>query len=302
MQVSVITINYNSSAHTLQMVNSLINATKDTVEYEIIIVDNASEEEDFVHLKPLAEDPRIRIIRSRINGGFASGNMLGVQYATGEYYLFLNNDTLVKDNILALFCSYADEHREAGLLSGQLYDETGKRSTSFKKFPSLLRQALGSSFAKYITNDPFPGNKTILTAPTEVGVVSGSCMFFRRDVFDQIGGFDTVFFLYCEEEDISQRVWNQGFKVISLPQVTITHFAGGSTKRNLAIEKEFYISYMHLLKKHFPIWQQCLLQFLQLLKLLRRSLRSLHYFHLFVFLLKGAPLCKSLRYHQQLKD
>lgn len=301
MLVSIITINYNSAEHTRNMVESIRTAVPDTFEYEIIIVDNASEDADFAQLNEISRLPRVRIVPSRFNGGFAMGNMLGVQHARGQYYLFLNNDTLLQNDILTAFFNYAENHPDAGLLSGQLYDEHGKRSTSFKTFPSLSKQLFGSGFARLIGTSRFPGNKTLIDKPTEVGVVSGSCMFFRSEVFDRIGGLDTAFFLYCEEEDISKRVWDTGAKVVSLPEAKITHIAGASTGKNLAIAKEFYISYTLLLNKHFPLWQASIMKCLQIFKLLRRSFRSAHNLQLLTFMLKGAPLKESLRYRQPLK-
>jgi hypothetical protein len=151
------------------------------------------------------------------------------------------------------------------------------------------------------TPNDFPSNKTVLDKPTKVGVISGSCMFFDRNVFDAIGGFDTVFFLYCEEEDISKRIWDYGWEVVFLPDPHILHLEGASTARSLSIEKEFYISYVHLLDKHFPIWKSSFMKTLRLLKLLRRSLRSWQSVQLFVFLLRGAPIKESLRYQQKIR-
>lgn len=301
MQISIITVNYNSSEHTINMVNSIRSMTLPGLAYEIIIVDNASEEDQYTLLLPLHSFPEVKIIRSRLNGGFASGNMMGVQHASGEYYLLLNNDTLFQNDVLTAFYQYAQKHPESGLMTGQLFHENGTRSSSYKKFPALANKLFGNSLVRFFQPNDFPSNKAVLNQPTEVSVVSGSCMFFRRDVFDAIGGLDTVFFLYCEEEDISKRVWDYGSKVIFLPDAHITHFEGASTGRNLAIEKEFFISNRLLLEKHLPLWQSCLMKWLQLFKLLRRSFRSAHYFHLFLFVLRGAPLKESLRYQQKIK-
>jgi hypothetical protein len=276
--------------------------TSSSLTYEIIIVDNASEPDQYDLLLSLHSFSDITIIRSRINGGFAWGNMLGIQHATGDYYLFLNNDTLFQNDVLTHFYNYAQANKDVGLLGGHLSNKDGSRTSSYKKFPSLLSNLLGNSLARLLTPQDFPSNKTVLNVPTEVSVVSGSCMFFRRECFDKIGGFDTVFFLYCEEEDISKRVWDSGLKVMYLPDAHILHLEGASTTRNLAIEKEFYISYMLLLNKHFPLWKVAMLKSLQLIKLLRRSFRSRHYFYLFLFVLRGAPIKESLRYKQSLKQ
>ncbi|MDP3266151.1 MAG: glycosyltransferase family 2 protein [Sulfuricurvum sp.] len=301
MHVSIITVNYNSSEHTINMVNSIRTRTMPGLTYEIIIVDNASESDQYELLLPLESFPEVKIIRSRLNGGFAFGNMMGIQHALGAYYLLLNNDTLFQNDVLHLFYQYAQNNSDTGLLTGQLFHEDGTRSSSYKKFPSLANKLFGNSLVRFFNPNDFPSNKAIFNQPTEVGVVSGSCMFFRRTVFDALGGLDTIFFLYCEEEDISKRIRDYGSKVFFLPDARITHIEGASTGRNLAIEKEFFISYKLLLEKHLPIWQSSIIKFLQLFKLLRRSFRSRHYFQLFLFLLRGAPLKESLRYKQRLK-
>lgn len=301
MNISIISVNYNSSQHTLNMVESIHRMSTSDISYEIIIVDNASQWEDYTQLIPLNTVPNTTVIRSRLNGGFASGNMLGVQHARGDYTLFLNNDTLFLNDVLHHFYTYAQAHTNIGLLGGHLNNHDGSRTSSYKKFPSLMSNLLGNSLARILTPNDFPSNKTILDKPTQVGVVSGSCMFFRSSVFEQLGGFDTVFFLYCEEEDIAKRTWDAGFSVVYLPDARILHLEGASTIRSLAIEKEFYISYIHLLEKHFPLWQSSLLKFLRLLKELRRSFRSYQSFQLFLFLLRGAPIKESLRYVQTLK-
>jgi hypothetical protein len=92
-----------------------------------------------------------------------------------------------------------------------------------------------------------------------------------------------------------------GKQVIYLPEPSILHLEGASTTRSLAIEKEFYISYLHLLKKHFPFWISTLMKWLRIFKEFRRSFRSRQSFYLFLFLLRGAPIKESLRYQQKLK-
>jgi hypothetical protein len=77
-------------------------------------------------------------------------------------------------------------------------------------------------------------------------------MFFRKDVFSSIGGFDTVFFLYCEEEDICKRVWDFGKKVYFIPKAEVFHEAGGSTEKSFEIEE--YRRILGIEKKAYPIF------------------------------------------------
>ncbi len=74
-------------------------------------------------------------------------------------------------------------------------------------------------------------------------------MFFRRSVFADAGGLDTNYFLYCEEEDICLRLKNRGHTIFYVPSAVISHLGGGSTERDINIEKEFYISLFYFLNK-----------------------------------------------------
>lgn len=300
LTITVITINYNSSDYTQKLVESLKKHTSPSLSYEIIIIDNASNSNERLKLSDLSQIENVKIIYNRKNTGFSAGNMLGVQHSCAEYYCFLNNDTEIQNDLLSIFYEYASTHKECGLLTGQLHLSNGSRTTSFKKFPTLANKLLGNGFVRFINKKDFPSNKMHLTEPTDVGVVSGSCMFFNANVFDKIGGLETLFFLYCEEEDISKRVWESGHKVRFIPEAKLVHHEGGSTHRNLTIEKEYYISYFLLLDKHFSYLGARVMKFLTIFKLFRRVFRSSLNFWLLLFVLRGAPVKESLRYKQKL--
>ena len=98
IDVSFITINYNSSDFTIKLVESIILKTID-LSFEIVVVDNSSKKEDFQNLyNNLNSIQQVKIIENRVNSGFASGNMLGVNFASGKYYFFINNDCILLNN------------------------------------------------------------------------------------------------------------------------------------------------------------------------------------------------------------
>jgi len=105
LDVSCIIINYNTSKYTYEAVVSLLDTHINTIKFEIIVVDNASKEEDYLSLKSnlnRLNKNNLKLIRSTLNTGFGGGNMLGVAHASPtKYYAFINNDTLqVSDNCL----------------------------------------------------------------------------------------------------------------------------------------------------------------------------------------------------------
>lgn len=302
IDISFITINYNSSHHTIALVQSIIAHTLTDLNYEIIVVDNASELEDYTHLHDtISSFPQVSIIRNRINNGFAGGNMLGVNDAHGEYYFFINNDCLFLNSAGSIMKSFMDSHNDISLTTARVSDEKGNFSSSYKQFPSVIKQWFGNSVHRWISAKSFPSNKVHLEVPTAVEIISGSCMFFRAEDFNAIGGFDTVFFLYCEEEDICKRVWNYGKKIYFLPEAKVFHAGGGSSIRNIALEKEFYISYKLLIDKHFDFFGRFFIKTALLFKQFRRIFTKKNGLSLFLFVASGSPVRESLRYKQSLK-
>lgn len=267
------------------------------ISYEIIIVDNCSEEEDFNSLyNHIQKTDIIKLVRNDTNCGFACGNMLGYEHASGQYLFFINNDAKLLNNSALILKQYMDNNLKTGLCTAKILDQDGNFSSSYKLFPSLTKALLGNAAARKLSKYNFPSNKTVLVKNTLVEVVSGSCMFFRKDVFDLIGGFDSHFFLYCEEEDISKRVWDNSFNVAFIPDAKIYHHAGGSTNKNFDIECEYYISYKYLLHKHFSFFTRNILLMLTLLKLFKRAFKRKNGMKLFLFGLRGFPQSQSLKF------
>ena len=302
IDISFITINYNSSSFTIKLIESIISQTKDLC-FEIIVVDNSSEKEELSSLKSFVKNiNNITIIENKLNVGFASGNMLGVNNASGKYYFFINNDCILLNNTSKILKDFMDYNEDAGLATAKVLDNNGNYSSSYKQFPHVIKQLFGNSVQRIISKNKFPSNKIKLEKNSEVEVISGSCMFFRRDIFCSIGGFDTVFFLYCEEEDICKRVWDFGKKVYFIPKAEVFHEAGGSTEKSFEIEREFYISYYHLLDKHFNLLEVFLLKIALFIKLFFRIFKKKNGLKMFLAMLKGFSKKNSLRYKQKIKE
>lgn len=300
IEISFITINYNSSDYTNKLVNSIIKYSLD-ISYEIIVVDNNSNKDDLLKLKEYFKDIKnIKLIENSINSGFSSGNMLAVNYANGKYYFFINNDCELLNDAAKIFKDFLDNNRNVSLCTGTIIDEKGKTTSSYGTFPHYIGKFFGKNAQRLFSKEKFPSNKTKIFDNTKVEVVSGSCMFFRAEDFCNIGGFDTIFFLYCEEEDISKRVWNSNKEVYFVPEAKITHKAGGSTHRNFEIEREFYISYYHLIEKHYDNLGQLLMKTALFLKLFFRIFKKKYGLKIFFVMLNGFPNKYSIRYKQKI--
>jgi GT2 family glycosyltransferase len=126
---------------------------------------------------------QVKIVKNKINSGFASGNMLGINYAKGKYYFFINNDCTLLNNTSKILKDFLDFNKDVGLATAKVLDNNGNYSSSYKQFPHLIKQLFGNSIQRIISKNRFPSNKIKIEKNSEVEVISGSCMFFRKDVF-----------------------------------------------------------------------------------------------------------------------
>jgi GT2 family glycosyltransferase len=298
MKVSIITINYNSSAYTIKLIESILKNISNTILYEIIVTDNASEKDDYDYLiSNIPSDTRIKIFRSNINTGFSGGNMDGYNRSSGEYLLFINNDCECQNDVLQPLLKFIQNNDKAGLLTGKVIGLDGKYTGTHKLFPCLTRSLLGNEFARWISKNKFISTKQEITKPTKVQVVTGAFMFFKRSLFEKINGFDTQFFLDCEEEDISKRVWDYGKEVYMLPEPEIIHEHGGSKKDNAhGLRNEFYISYKKLMFKHYNKPYSLIMLLLTSLKIFKYFISGKCKYDTLKLALKGFPEESSLRY------
>ena len=304
MQVSIITINYNSSLFTIKLVNSILENVSKLHDFEIIITDNSSDCADYENLvNELPSNEKIKLYRNKVNNGFSGGNMDGYEKSNGKYLLFINNDCQCKNDVIKPLIEFIENNINVGLLTGKVRGIDGKYTGTHKLFPSLSKNLFGTRFARLLLKDKFISPKKTITKPTKVQVVTGAFMFFSREVFENIDGFDRRFFLDCEEEDISKRVWDIGKEVYMLPEPEIIHEHGGSKKDNKNdLRNEYYISYKKLLFKHYSKPYAILMLLLTYLKLLKLSITGKTNLSLLKIALMGFSERYSLRYKQKEKD
>ncbi|WP_460636018.1 glycosyltransferase family 2 protein [Larkinella harenae] len=299
MNVSIIILNYNSSGYTLECVASIRKQTT-LSDYEIIVVDNGSQPADGEQLRGLAGEPSLKLVRSRINLGFSGGHMLGLQFVdpSSTYFFFLNNDCQLLDDVCGRLYAFMEEQSTVGSCTAQTVDRSDAHEPSFNYYPTLSEKLLGHGIMRWFNPTAYPSRRKTYQQPVSVPVVTGSAMFVRATAFWQAGGFDPAYFLYCEEEDLCRRLQAAGWETMLVPDVRFRHVSGGSTKRNLLIDKEYYISLFYYFRKYESLPKQLLLQLLYLIKVGRKSFKSRHFAHLAWFILRGAPGRESLRYRQ----
>ena len=250
--IAVIIINYNTSYYTLKCIKSVIEKTDSSVAYQIIVVDNNSNLDDYKNLKSnFPKDKNISLHRSNINTGFGGGNMHGVQFCKAHYLLFLNNDAFLLNNCLSILLTYLKANKDVALCTAQNYDENHKHVISFDHYKGLRRLLFGRSFLEKINPKKYPKRNQEYTKPIKVNWVNGAFMLFDTKAFSKVGGFDTTIFLYYEEMDICKRLSDFNYQITLVPDAKILHYQGKSTGMSKTISREGYISYLYVLKKNY---------------------------------------------------
>ena len=296
--LSIIIINYNSSKYSIDCIQSILDhEAKYSFSYEIVVVDNNSKLGDYNTLKAqLPNSEKVQLHRSVINTGFGGGNMFGMQFASGRYTLFLNNDTLVNAQTLPTMYSYMETNKKVGVCTAQNFDEHGDFVPSFDHFKGIRKMILGRSFLEKNWAVSHPKRKKQHQEPVTVNFVNGACMFFRTEVFAEIGGFDTNIFLYFEEMDVCYRLEQLGFSSVLLPQATITHYQGVSTGSSFAVDCEGIISHLYVIKKNYPYFKYFFIKNYLLVQAMIKPKRM----KFFKLLFKGAAPQYSLKTKQKI--
>ncbi len=298
--VSVITVNYNSSDYTIDCVRQILARTASGLNYNIVVVDNNSSVSEFEKLSVLEQHDNLTLVRSNINLGFAGGNMFGLQFTQARYYFFLNNDCAILNDCLNILYEFCEKNNYVGMCSPQLYRADGQPEPCFDYFPTLLSRFIGTGIFRLTHGKAYFPRKKIPQQPQEVEVLSGSQLFVRANVFNELGGLDTVLFLYCEEEDLAIRINRAGYKACIVPSAHNQHAGGASTQQSYDIRREFFISYLYLYRKHYGLIKTQILKILLFVRQIKKVFKDPACGKLAFFILSGAHMKHSLRHKQKL--
>ena len=250
MFISIITINYKKRDLTIACLKSLYDQFKKEFfqdKIEIIIVDNASNDGSVESIRGFIKKNNYLnsiILESKENGGFGKGNNLGVKSAKGEFLLFLNNDTTTEDNGILQMAKYLKEHADISILGGQLRNTDGSFQVSVGSFYSLgkaILLLLGMQRFGVVDKNP--------VIIKQVEWVKGGLLMIKKEVFEDLNGFDENIFMYTEDMELCYRANLRGFKTYFYPDVAVLHAEHGSTSRTFAIVN-IYKNLLYFYKKH----------------------------------------------------
>lgn len=196
------------------------------IEYEVIVVDNNSTDGSAEMVEE--QFPSVKLVRNSHNLGFSKGNNQGFAASSGKYILTLNSDTIVPDNAVEFAVRFMEEHTEAGAVGCRTVGGDGRLQLTYERFPSILSEMLRTTALSRL----FPPNTgRDRGGYLEVDWVQGSFLMLRRAALDEVGMFDEMYSpAYSEETDLCYRLKRAGWLTYYLPDATIVHLGGQTTK------------------------------------------------------------------------
>lgn len=231
MDVSIVMINYNTFDLTKDAINSIISNTN-SLDYEIILIDNDSKDKSGDKLNELFKD-KIIYIQSGANLGTSKAFNIGAKKALGKYVLWLNTDILITDNFIKILFDFMENNPNCGICGGNLLDFNGYPTHSFKRYLPNADTIKKEKSLFYIKNFYKNNIKNSLEynftdKPLEVGYVTGADMMIRSSLFSEVGYFNEEIFMYAEETEFTYRVKKLGYSVYSVPNAKMLHLEGAS--------------------------------------------------------------------------
>lgn len=222
--VSIIIVNWNGKEYLKNCLFSLKDQNYKNI--EIVFVDNNSHDGSIDYVKN--NFPKIKIILNKENLGYAEGNNIGYKYATGDYILFLNNDTKVTKNFLIELVKVLESDSQIGGAQSKilLMDE-----------PSAL-DSVGAFLTKtgfLYYYGVFKKNSSLFDKQIYLYTAKGASMIFKKEVLEKIKIkgqlFDSRYFAYFEETDMCHRVWLAGYRIVFAPKSVIYHKMGATSMK-----------------------------------------------------------------------
>lgn len=219
---------------------------------DIYVIDNASDDDSVQFLKE--KYPSIQIIKNSVNGGFAKGYNDGLKQVDADVFCLLNSDVEVSVDWLDTIEKVFSEKKEVAIIQPKILDLRKKEYFEYAGAAGGFIDQLGYPFCRGRIFQALEKDIGQYDDDREIFWATGACMFIKKQVFHELGGFDEDYFAHQEEVDLCWRAQNLGHKVYYVAKSHVYHL-GGSTLSNMN-PKKTYLNFRNSLfsiTKNLPI-------------------------------------------------
>jgi len=256
--LTVIVVSYNTRDLTLAALRTL-HATTRVTAFRTVVIDNASTDgsADAIALA----FPQVELIRSTENLGFARANNVVAAAAQTEWLLLLNPDTEVHAGAVDALMAFARANPQAGIWGGRTVFPDGSlniascwnRITLWSAF--CLAVGLRAAFPRSDLFDTEAIGRWKRDTVRHVDIVTGCFLLIRRELWEQLGGFDLRYFMYGEEADLCLRAARLGYRPMITPDAQIMHIVGAASPTRASKRLMVAKARITLIRDHWPAWQ-----------------------------------------------
>ncbi len=256
IDISIIIVNYNVRHFIKRTIESIYASKVGDITYDVHVVDNASIDGSVDMIRNTF--PNVHLIANKDNVGFSTANNQAIKIAKGNFILILNPDTVVQEDTLQVCYDYMTAHNNVGAVGVKMIDGAGNFLPESKRDLPTVWNSLAKLFG---FSSLFPKSKLFNGYALghldrdkihSIKVLCGAFMFVRKSTIDKVGAFDERFFMYGEDIDWSRRIVEGGYEIHYIPDTTIIHYKGESTKKaSLNYVKTFYGAMGLYVEKHY---------------------------------------------------
>lgn len=270
MELSIIVVSFNTRDILVSCIKSIKKYTRG-IDYEVVVVDNGSADGSAA----AAEELGAKVIENKKNLGFAAANNQGFKKSSGEFVLFLNSDTELKDNVLGEMVEWMRGRSKVGVATCGLNNKDGSMQATGGYFPTLARvfswmviqdfpfvDSIIKPFHPFHSKSFFAKGVNFYKSPRQLDWVTGAFLLTRKKVLKNVGDWDESYFMYVEEVDLCYRIRKLGYQVWYLPNWKIVHLGGASSKTSELPLTSEYKGIKRFYKKFYPSWQYPIVRFL----------------------------------------
>lgn len=251
MRISIVIVNWNGKDNTLTCLASVkkLKVPKTTL-LETIVVDNASEDGSVEEIA--SQYPDVSIIRNTENVGFGLGNNVGIKHALenkSEFVLILNNDTIVDPELVNELVAVANLSHRVGIVSPKIYFAKGYEFHNKRYANNELGKVLWYTGGEMDWKNVLAHHRGVdevdegqYNDVNQTEFATGCCMLIRSSLLEHIGMFDEKYFLYYEDNDLSQRARINGYNILYSPNAFLWHKNAGSAGGSGSELQDYYIT------------------------------------------------------------
>lgn len=212
--------------------------------YEVVIIDNQSvNPSTFAYYEQLSKKPNVRIVPWNEPFNYSDINNHGVQFARGEVLLFLNNDVeVINPDWIESMLEHALRPEVGGVGAKMYYPDDRIQHAG-----AIIGIFGGSGHSQRFFRRDSEGYGKRLIGVQNVSAVTGACLMVRREVFEQVSGFDSIFGVAYNDMDLCLKLRQAGRLIIWTPHAELYHFESVTRGHDSTSEKRALCQYEMML-------------------------------------------------------